>query len=437
MNIPEFVLTILKRLQGSGYQAYIVGGALRDMCLNRPITDWDVATSAPPDEIRNLFGDIRNFSLNHGTVTLVADGGQYEVTTFRGSKDSGNTLDEDLSHRDFTIDAMAYDAEKGILLDLHGGEEDILKKFIRAVGDPKARFSEDPLRLLRAIRLFVELGFKIERDTLKIISLMADRIGLAAQERIRDELMKILMSQRPSRGFNLMVRTGLLKQVLPELLEGHLKRQDSPHRYTIFRHIMETVDNVEPKPVLRLAALLHDIAKPRVRIKKDGQFCFSGYEQVSADLAREMMKRLRFSNEITERVTHLIVHHMDPVGYDLSWSDGAVRKVMRRVGPENMNDLLAFRHADILAHGMEDDKMPRFLELKKRVATLAGNPIVTKRCHLAIDGHKIMAVLGMPPGPEIGRILEGLMDRVTEAPELNAEKRLVALLKGMKETGIC
>ena len=430
MDIPGFVLKILKRLHTSSYQAYIVGGAVRDICLNRPITDWDVATSASPEEIKSIFSDITNFSLKHGTVTLVDTGCHYEVTAFRGSINFGHTIKEDMSHRDFTINAMAFDAEKKEIMDLYDGREDISRKLIRAVGDPRDRFNEDPLRLLRAVRIATELSFEIETETKKTISIMADQLASMAQERIREELMKILMSQKPSIGFNLMVRTGLLKQVLPELLEGYLKRQNAYHRYTIYKHIMETIDLVEATPVLRLAALLHDIAKPRVRKKMNGEFRFLGHEVVSAELAGEIMERLKFNNERAGRVKDLIVHHM--IGYNSEWSDGAVRRLIRRVGPENIDNLLSFRRADLLAHGMKDHKLDLLGELEKRVEKIRKRPLVTKSRDLAIDGHMIMEFLGMPPGPEVGNVLKILMEKVTDHPELNTEEGLVDILKRMK-----
>ncbi|MBW1888508.1 MAG: CCA tRNA nucleotidyltransferase, partial [Deltaproteobacteria bacterium] len=397
MNIPEFLLTIIDRLQISGHQAYIVGGAVRDMLLHLPITDWDVATSAPPEKISTIFRDLKNFSLKHGTVTLVDGAQHYEVTTFKGSERFGRTIEEDLKYRDFTINAMAYDLDKKEILDPNRGKEDILRKRIRAVGEPEDRFREDPLRLLRAVRFATELNFKIERKTLETISMMSEQIGSVAQERIRDELLKILMGLKPSSGFNLMFRTNLLKQVLPELCEGYLKRQNAYHRYTIYKHIMETIDQVQPRPVLRLTALLHDIAKPRVREKVRGEWRFLGHEKASAELAREIMERLKFSKAIMGRVTNLITHHM--IWYDSGWSDGAVRRLIRRVGSKNIDHLLIFRRADILAHGLRDEKLDQLSELEKRVGELKRTHLTVKTRDLAIDGKRVMEILSLSPGP--------------------------------------
>ncbi len=434
MDIPEFIKTMVERLHASGHKAYIVGGAVRDYCLQRTVTDWDLATSATPEEIESTFRDIRNFSLKHGTVTLVHLGRCYEVTTFRGSKGFGPSIEEDLRHRDFTINAMAYDKERRKILDPYGGRDDLLRRLVRAVGDPKERFREDPLRLLRAVRLATELEFRVESKTLETISMMAGQLDAVAPERIREELVKILLSQRPSVGFNLMLRAGLLRQLLPELLEGNRKKQNAFHRYTIYKHIMETIDNVEPDPVLRLTALLHDIAKPRVREKIDGEFRFLGHEEESARLGKEIMGRLKFSHEMIGKVTNLIAHHMSMVGYDAAWSDGAVRRLIQRVGTENVEHLLAFRKADILAHGLNDEKMDRFLDLQERIEGLRDRGLALKTRDLAIDGRNVMEILGLSEGREVGRVLEQLVDSVTDHPELNTKEELIGLLKQMRNS---
>jgi putative nucleotidyltransferase with HDIG domain len=432
MDIPEFIKSMVERLHASGHEVYIVGGAVRNYCLQRTVTDWDLATSATPEEIASTFRDIRNFSLKHGTVTLVHSNRCYEVTTFRSSKGFVPGIEEDLRHRDFTINAMAYDKDRRKILDPYGGRDDLSHRLVRAVGDPKERFREDPLRLLRAVRLATELKFRVESKTLDTISMMAEQLDAVAPERTRAELVKILLSERPSVGFNLMLRAGLLKQILPELLEGNRKKQNAFHRYTIYKHIMETIDNVEPDPVLRLTALLHDIAKPRVRKKIDGEFRFLGHEEESARLGKEIMKRLKFSQEMIGKVTNLIAHHMGMVGYDASWSDGAVRRLIKRVGTENVDHLLAFRKADILAHGLNDEKMDRFLDLQERIEGFRERGLALKTRDLAIDGHKVMEILGLSEGREVGKVLEQLVDNVTEYPELNTKEELIALLKQMR-----
>jgi poly(A) polymerase/tRNA nucleotidyltransferase (CCA-adding enzyme) len=427
MDVPDVISAIIDRLHNSGYQAYVVGGAIRDMYLDRTPLDWDVATSAPQEQIKLIFRDMRHFNLKHETVTLVGAEGHVEVTTFRGTENSPKTLEGDLGRRDFTIDAMAYDVDKKEILDPMQGRRDISIKRVRAVGDPEERFREDPLRLLRAIRLATELKFRIETKTLETISRMTEQLVSVSPERIRDELMKILMSQKPSIGFNMMLRTGLLNQFLPELTEGYLKRQNIRHRYTIYKHILETIDKVDPDPVLRLCALLHDIAKPRVRTKVNGQFRFIGHAKESARLAEEILERLRFSNDTIGCVTNLISNHL--ILYDTGWSDGAVRRLIRRIGPDNIDALLSFRKADLLAHGRENDQLSLLSSLKRRVVKIMEKPLVMKPRDLAIDGRQVMDVLDLEPGPEVGRVLHELMEKVMDHPELNTEERLFSLLR--------
>ena len=426
-NIPEFVIFILSRLKAAGHQAYIVGGAVRDAFLKKTITDWDVATSAPRDEIRTIFWDTNQFTLKHDTVTLVHKGHHFEVTTFRGDEKG---LLSDLGHRDFTINAMAFGPDNDKVIDPYGGKSDIEKKVIRAVGDPEARFREDPLRLLRGVRFATELWFRIDKKTISNLISSASLLAYVAPERIREELMKILVTSRPSRAFNIMVRTGILETFLPELLEGYLKRQNQYHRYTIFKHIIETIDHVRPEPILRLTALLHDIAKPRTRIKREGKWSFYDHEKESALLAEEILSRLRFSKGVIKKVINLIQHHM--IGYDAGWSDAAVRRLIRRVGAGQINDLLIFRRADLLAHGLTDQNFELSMELEMRVDEQIRHKAPTKLQDLAVDGNVVMEITGLSSGPEVGRILRVLNEKVLDHPELNTREDLVASLRRTK-----
>jgi tRNA nucleotidyltransferase/poly(A) polymerase len=437
MEIPPFIRQILERLRGAGHEAYIAGGAVRDHVLQRPASDWDVATSASPEAIEFLFHDHTRYALKHGTIALVHKGKPFEVTPYKGSERYGSHITEDLAHRDFTINAMAYDAEKEIILDPWGGRADIQHRVLRAVGDPKDRFHEDPLRLLRAVRISAELDFQIEKRTLQELSRMAGLLSQAAEERIREEVMKILMCRKPSPAFYLMVRTGLLGQILPELLEGYRKKQNELHRFTIFRHIMETVDRIEPQPVLRLTALLHDMAKPRVRQKQGGRFRFIGHEKAGAALAVAVMGRLKFGAGLTEQVSTLIAHHMDVMQYDSQWSDGALRRWIRRVGPQNIGPLLTFRRADLLAHGFRNDRhLNRLDELEKRVKAIMKSPPAFSTRDLAVDGREVMDTLGIDRGPEVGQVLHHLLEIVVDQPELNTKEALMALLKRMKKKAL-
>ncbi|HUU40782.1 MAG TPA: CCA tRNA nucleotidyltransferase, partial [Desulfatiglandales bacterium] len=352
-NIPEIVWKISERLIKSGYKAFIVGGAIRNSMLGCQVKDWDVATDATPDKIRELFPEMTRFNLKHGTVTLVSEGRHFEVTTFRGTEGFSSSIEEDLAHRDLTFNAMAYNISNKRIIDPFGGKADISKKVVRAVLNPSERFQEDPLRMMRVIRFSLELGYAIEPETLMAIKSMAQAIDIVAKERVRDELLKILMARRPSAGFHLMRKSGLLKGILPELMEGYRKRQNNYHKYTIYRHTMETVDFIKGDPVLRLSALFHDIAKPRVRKKINGRWRFFGHATASAELTKEIMMRLKFSNDRNTRVTHLIAHHM--FDYKQELSDKAVRHFIKRIGEDNVDDLIALRKADNLAHGWGRD----------------------------------------------------------------------------------
>jgi tRNA nucleotidyltransferase (CCA-adding enzyme) len=431
MEIPSFIMMVLKRLHTSGHQGYVVGGAVRDYCLGRKLIDWDVATSAGSEEIKALFADVRHFSLRHDTVTLVSSDYHCEITAFKGGKGLGQTIEEDLGHRDFTINAMAYDVAIGAIIDPYGGRKDLSRRLIRAVGDPYKRFLEDPVRLLRAVRLTTELGYEMVPKTQQTLTAMAERLNSVAEERVRDELLKILMSDKPSRGFDLMRKTGLLEHVIPELLEGYRKKQDATHRFTIYKHIMETVDHVDPDPVLRLTALFHDIGKPRVRRKIKGEFRFFGHEKVSANIGKEIMARLKFSNKMISRVANLVALHMAAVGYHEGWRDNALRRLIRRVGSDDMDRFLLFCRADILAHGRDDGIMAAFSVFRDRLERVRERPVAMKKRDLALDGRGVMDVLGLPQGPEVGKILGQLLETVIDHPEWNTKDRLEALLREM------
>jgi len=405
----------------------VVGGAVRDTLMKRPITDWDVATAASADQLRILFADQRQFSLKHDTVTLVHSGAHYEVTPFRGAE---NDLIGDLSCRDFTVNAMALDPKGGLLIDPFQGRSDIQRRILRTVQNPEDRFREDPLRLLRCVRLAAELRLRIEKGTLAGLRATAPLLLSVAPERIRDELIKILLTSKPSDSLYLMARTGILRSFLPELLEGYLKRQNRYHRHTIFRHIVLSVDYIRPDPVLRLSALLHDIGKPRTRVKREGTWRFYGHEETSALMASDILTRLRFSTELTRKVVHLVRYHM--IGYDPGWSDGAVRRLLRRVGVEAMSDLLALRRADILAQGPADREIALTDDLEARLKDQVARGSPARKEDLAVNGHLIMELTGLAPGPAVGRILRTLNETILDHPEWNNRDDLTAMIQSMQ-----
>jgi len=430
-EIPDIVLDISQRLIKSGYQAFIVGGALRDSVLGCQAKDWDVATDAIPDRIHDLFPEMTSFNLKHGTVTLVSEGRHFEVTTFRGTGGFSLRIEEDLAHRDCTFNAMAYDITSKQIIDPFEGQRDIEKKIVRAVLNPLERFQEDPLRMMRVIRFSLELGYVIEPETLMAIKTMAQAIDIVAKERVRDELLKVLMARRPSAGFHLMRKSGLLKGILPELVEGYRKRQNNYHKYTIYRHIMETVDSIKGDPVLRLSALFHDIAKPRVRKKINGRWRFLGHAAASAELTREIMMRLKFSNDRITRVTHLITHHM--FDYKKELSDRAVRRFIKRIGADNVDDLIALRKADDLAHGWGRDFEKDIEKFKSKINSQIKKSYPFTISDLAVNGHDVIKIVGLQPGPRIGQILNQLLEVVIEKPEHNKKNKLIEILKDMKE----
>jgi len=430
-SVPDFVLSIIKRLIQQGHQAYIVGGALRDALLGNEPKDWDVATDATPEGIHRLFHDLTRFDLKHGTVTLVHQRRHYEVTTFRGKTGFGPNIEEDLAHRDFTFNAMAYDTTDGKIIDPFNGRSDIKRKVVRAVLNPSERFQEDPLRMMRAIRFALELGYSIDPKTLGAVHLLSNTIDRVAQERIRDELLRILLTRKPSKGFVLMKKTGLLKGILPELIEGYRKRQNDFHRYTIYRHIMETIDYVEPDPVLRLAALFHDVAKPRVRKKTNGRWRFLGHAGASVELTKQIMTRLRFSNDMIARVTHLIGNHM--FEYKRELTERALRRLIKRVGPDNIRDLIELRRADDLAHGWGRGFEADLDAFRARINSLLNQSPPLTVADLAVNGDDVMNLLGMRPGPEVGEILSQLLDAVIAKPEYNQKGELTRLIQKMKK----
>ena len=427
-SIPQSVRFLIGRLERANHRAYVVGGAVRDICLKRPVTDWDLATSASVAALPEIFRDTSHYTPGRGTVTVVMEGQPYEITTFRGA---AKTLFSDLSERDLTVNAMALDPSTGEILDPHNGRRDLKKRILRAVLDPGDRFREDPLRLLRTVRLAAQLNFRIHPETRKAISALAPLLITAAPERIREELMKILMVPRPSKGFNTLITLGLLKEFLPELLEGRLMRQNRYHRFTVLKHVLVTVDNVKATPLLRLTALLHDVAKPRVRIKEDGTWRFNGHEKASARLAEKIMQRMKFSNQMIGDVTHLIENHL--IGYNPKWTDAAVRRLIKRVGPDHMADLMTFRRADILAHGKQNSNQDLLLELDQRIQRQLASAPPIQLSDLAVDGHTVMSVTGLSPGPAVGKILNRLGHKVLERPRWNRKEKLLEILKNMKK----
>jgi tRNA nucleotidyltransferase (CCA-adding enzyme) len=443
-SIPDDVIEVCRRLRAAGHEAFLVGGAVRDLLLSRETSDFDVATRARPEQVMKVFG--RRFTvptgLLHGTVTVVTDRGRnVEVTTYRGEGAYSDgrrpdevfflqSIDEDLARRDFTINALAYDPERDELRDPWGGQGDLGARVVRAVGDPQARFREDGLRTMRAVRFAAQLGFTIEPATLLAIPAALDVLRKVSAERIRDELLKLLAADQVAEGLALMRESGLLFEVLPELVEGQGHGQNRWHRYDVLEHTLRTVAETPSRdPIVRLAALLHDVAKPRTaepRPDAPGEYTFFRHEIVGADVADRIARRLKLPNKDRERACLLVAQHM--FFYQPEWSEGTVLRFLRRVGPENVADLFALRVGDVRARGHDEDPEREIGELRRRVEEALARQAALKITDLAITGHDVMTALGCPPGRQVGEVLKALLERVTDEPTLNTREALLALV---------
>jgi tRNA nucleotidyltransferase (CCA-adding enzyme) len=426
LNTPPEVLEVTRRLQRQGALAFVVGGAIRDRRLGREIRDWDVATSADPSLVSMLFERVIPTGIRHGTVTVHLGLQSVEVSVFRGS-----SLREDLAHRDFTIDAMAYDPAEGRIIDLFGGLRDLESRLLRAVGEPEERFQEDPLRTVRAIRMASELGFRIQTRTLRAIAPHARGLRRIALERVRDEMVRLLLVASPSRPLELMRRTGLLAEVLPELLEGYRKRQGPPWgRYTILKHAIQTVDHLPPRSALRWAGLLHDVAKPRTRRRIVGRWEYPGHEEMSARMAEVILSRLRFSRKEIHSVAHMIRHHDVPDHPGVIVADA--RRFVLRVGTEWANELLLLRRADRLASGPHVADLRGWRELRSRVRRVIREG--DQRLRPVLTGKDVMKILGISQGHRVGEILRDMQDWVIRRPSRNRPEILARWLKE-RQTG--
>lgn len=432
-------LPVLRRLRESGFEAYLVGGGVRDLLLRRAPGDWDIATAAGPGEVLALWPEAVPTGIRHGTVTLPRPDGRLEITAFRtegpysdGRRPDWVSLDadllQDLSRRDYTVNAMAFDPIEDVLVDPEGGLADLDARTLRTVGDPDRRFEEDGLRPVRGIRLAAVLEFTLVPEALAAMARARRRVAGVARERIREELMKLLAAPRPSVGFELLRETGLLDLIVPELLEGVGMEQNRHHAYTVYEHTLRTLDAApREKPLVRLAALLHDVAKPRTRREVDGEGTFYDHQNVGAAMSDAILERLRFSRSDRNRVTRLVREHM--FHYTPEWSDAAVRRFLRRVGLDTVEDLFALRRADDHAHGTGRDPRPALAELGERIQAVRAREEALSVDDLAVGGGDVMAVLGCEPGPKVGRVLNDLLEQVLEDPGLNTRERLLALVR--------
>ncbi|MDR1030638.1 MAG: HD domain-containing protein [Treponema sp.] len=446
----KFVIhPILQEIAGifirHGKQVFLVGGAVRDILRGEKAQDWDLATDALPQEVISLFPRVIPTGIKHGTVTVHFKGRSLEVTTYRtesGYHDGRrpdqvtytSRIEEDLSRRDFTMNAIALPLPQGPLVDPFNGIADIRSKLIRCVGNPQARFAEDGLRPVRAVRFAAQMGFEVEAASLAAIPQALHTTAKVSPERIRDELDKILAAPQPSRAFLLMEKTGLLELLLPELALCRNIEQKGFHRFDVLDHCLLACDAAaqEQAPSLvRAAALLHDIGKPATRARDPlGVWTFYQHEQVSAALSRELLSRLRYPHGVIEDTVHLIREHM--FHYEANWTDGAVRRFIIRVGEENLSNLYQLRRAD--AYATVGKALPRdfLLPLIRRVDEVLAKSRALSLKDLPVSG-KDLSVIGIKPGPLMGIILSQLLEAVVEDPALNNKETLLEIAGNLNQ----
>jgi tRNA nucleotidyltransferase/poly(A) polymerase len=449
-SIHPAVKEAARLFASSGRELYLVGGAVRDLLRGEKPKDWDLATPAPPQEVIRLFresnprGRVIPTGIKHGTVTVHFRGEAMEITTFRtesGYSDGrrpdevrfGASLEEDLSRRDFTMNAIAYRLPSGPLEDPSGGAADIEKRLIRCVGNPEERFGEDGLRPLRAVRFAAQLGFRVDEEALAAIPGALGLTAKVAPERIREELDRIIASPRPSAGLLLMEKTGLLGLLLPELARCRGVEQKGYHRFDVLDHSLLACDFAAqeacPREV-RLAALLHDTGKPlTARLDEGGVWTFYQHEKESSRLAEELLLRLRYPNGLIGEVCRLIGEHM--FHYTENWSDAAVRRFIIRAGEERLGPLYQLRRADSYAAAGQDPPPELLLPLQRRVEKILSESRALSLKDLALNGRDLMG-LGIPPGKPMGIILQELLEAVVEDPELNTRERLLDIAGRIK-----
>jgi len=441
MELPKEIKEINKKLVAAGFESYLVGGCVRDFLLEKNPKDWDLTTSAKPEEIQKIFPE-SIYENKFGTVAIKTDSKNpilkiVEATTFR--KEGKYTdkrhpdeitfaknIEEDLSRRDFTINALALDisGKKRKIVDPFGGEKDLEKKIIRAVGNPKERFEEDALRLMRAVRFAAQLGFSIEKETLQAIKEKSGLIEFVSEERIRDEFVKLLMTERAHEGVQQLQKTGLLKHIWPELVNGIDVTQNKHHIYTVYEHNIRSFEYAVKKnfPLhIRVASLLHDVAKPQSK-RGEGLNCtFYGHQILGERMALKMLDKLRFPKEITEKVALLIREHMfvyDPETVTLA----GVRRLLSRVGTDNIDDLLKLREADRIGSGVPKAQPYRLRYLKAMVEKVKTDPISAKM--IKVNGTDVMKIAKIEPSPKVGKLLAILLEEILENPKNNEKETL-------------
>lgn len=485
IKLPQSVLEVVDKFQKANAEIYIVGGAVRDLLSGKIVTDWDFTTNLPPEEIRKLFKEDETFYDNvFGTVgvkipisrhsehneesSLENSSSQkadkrdkkeeyeiYEITTFRTESnykdrrrpekvDWGKSLEEDLKRRDFTINSMAIkvinhdnllianEEKKEVLIeliDLYGGQTDLQNRLIRCVGVADERFQEDALRMMRAIRISTELGFQIEPKTFEAIKNNRELLIEIAMERVTEEFRKILASKYPVEGIKFLQTTGILELLIPELLQGYGMKQKGHHVYDVYEHSLKALKFCNnPNWAVRFAALIHDIGKPATARGEGEARTFYNHEIVGTNIAWNIAKRMKLTREETKKITTLVRWHMFSVSEFLT--DAAIRRFIRRVGTDNIQDMMDVRIADRLGSGCAKAESWRLRDFKKRIIEVQKHiPSVTD---LKVNGRDVMEVLKIKPGPQVGKILNELFEEITDDPAKNEREYLMERIKTLQ-----
>jgi putative nucleotidyltransferase with HDIG domain len=430
------VKKIMEKVEEAGGEIYLVGGAVRDTLLKRKIKDWDLTTNLKPEKILEIFAKKSFYNNKFGTVGVIGKNNLiYEITTFRTDSDYtdnrhpdkitwGKSLKEDVERRDFTINAMAMD-KQGKIYDFFDGQLDLKNKIVKAVGVADTRFKEDGLRMMRAIRIACQISFLIETETFDSILKNSSLIKNISSERIRDELFLILKSESPVEGVLLLKNSGLLKEIIPELLEGVGMEQKGHHIFDVFKHNIEALRNCESKnPVTRLACLLHDVGKPKSLYIRDGERTFHNHEVIGSRMAVKIGKRLKLSNIELDQLFKLVRWHMFTTSEMVT--DKAVRRFIKNVTPVYLDEMIAVRRADRIGGGAKETSW-RWELFKKRLIKVQKQPFSIK--DLKINGEDVMKIKKIKPGREIGIILKKIFEMVEEDPKFNKREKLLKIIK--------
>ena len=444
IKMPGKVNKIIGVLQEAGFEAYAVGGCIRDSLLGRTPNDWDITTSAKPMEVKALFSHTIDTGIQHGTVTILLDREGFEVTTYRidGEYEDGRhpkevsftgSLEEDLKRRDFTINALAYNETAG-LIDIFEGQRDLKDGIIRCVGNAEERFTEDALRMLRAIRFSAQLGYRIEENTLAAIHKLAGNLEKISAERIQTELLKLMVSPHPDY-LRTAYECGVTKVFFPEFDLAMETPQNHPHHcYNVGEHILHSLIEVPADKVLRLTMLLHDIAKPQcLTVDEKGITHFHGHEEMGAEMSRVILRRLRMDNDTTDKVCRLVRFH--DYGNGVAPDRRIVRRAVNKIGEDLFDDFILVKKADLLAQSMylREEKLSNLAAWDACYREIREAEECVSLRTLAVNGRDLIAA-GLQPGRELGDILKQLLDEVLETPEKNEKDYLISRAKELRHS---